>query len=73
MSREGTIRSPSVMSNASATSSVVHVRLRGQQRKPRPTSIAVTGMTQSMYEPKKINSAASTPASIRGPPRCERI
>ena len=69
MSREGTVRSPSAMSNAS--NSAVQVRLRsGHHRKPRPTSIAVSGMSQSMYE-KKPTSAASTPSSFRGPPRCE--
>ena len=72
MSREGTIRSPSAMSNASNTGTSVQVRLRqpGIQRKPRPTSIAVSGMSQSMYD-KKTPSAASTPSSFRGPPRCE--
>ena len=72
MSREGTVRSPSAMSNASHTGTAVQVRLRqpGIQRKPRPTSIAVSGMSQSMYD-KKTTSAASTPSSFRGPPRCE--
>ena len=72
MSREGTVRSPSAMSNASNTGTSVQVRLRppGIQRKPRPTSIAVSGMSQSMYD-KKTPSAASTPSSFRGPPRCE--
>lgn len=74
VSREGTMRSPSAMSNASnTTGAVVQVRLRQPriQRKPRPTSIAVSGMSQSMYD-KKSGSAASTPSS-RGPPRCETI
>ena len=72
MTREGTVRSPSAMSNASQTGTSVQVRLRqpGMQRKPRPTSIHVSGMSQSMYD-KKTPSAASTPSSFRGPPRCE--
>ena len=70
MSREGTIRSPSAMSNASNSGVQVRLRQPGLHRKPRPTSIAVSGMSQSMYE-KKTTSAASTPSSFRGPPRCE--
>ena len=73
MSREGTIRSPSAMSAASHAGTSVQVRLRnpGMQRKPRPTSIAVSGMSQSMYDKRTASSAASTPSSYRGPPRCE--
>ena len=70
MSREGTNRSPSAMSNASNSGVQVRLRQPGLHRKPRPTSIAVSGMSQSMYE-KKTTSAASTPSSFRGPPRCE--
>ena len=70
MSREGTIRSPSAMSNASNSGVQVRLRQHGLHRKPRPTSIAVSGMSQSMYE-KKTTSTASTPSSFRGPPRCE--
>ena len=70
MSREGTVRSPSAMSNASNTGVQVRLRQPGIQRKPRPTSIAVSGMSQSMYD-KRNPSAASTPSSFRGPPRCE--
>ena len=73
VSREGTIRSPSAMSSTSTTGSVVQVRLRqpGMQKKHRPTSIAVSGMSQSMYE-HKSNSAASTPSG-RWPPRSEIV
>ena len=73
MSREGTIRSPSAMSAASHAGTSAQVRLRnpGMQRKPRPTSIAVSGMSQSMYDKRTASSAASTPSSYRGPPRCE--
>ena len=58
------------MSNASTSGVQVRLRQPGLHRKPRPTSIAVSGMSQSMYE-KKTTSAASTPSSFRGPPRCE--
>merc|ERR1712223_1366724 len=68
LSREGTVRSPSAMSNASTSGVQVRLRQPGLHRKPRPTSIAVSGMSQSMYE-KKTASAASTPSSLRGPPR----
>ena len=69
MSREGTITSTTGANTA-------QVRLRQNQRiqrKPRPTSIAVSGMSQSMYDkrPTSTSSAASTPLSSRGPPRCE--
>merc|ERR1712223_1391611 len=68
LSREGTVRSPSAMSNASTSGVQVRLRQPGLHRKPRPTSIAVSGMSQSMYE-KETTSAASTPSSFRGPPR----
>lgn len=69
LSREGT-SSSRLSPGAAAGKEVVHRRAPGTRAsgaRPRPVSIAVSGMTQSMYEkrPTSSSSAVSTPTNPR--------